>query len=36
MRAFYFAFMDKIGAKAQAKGLREEKLAELLGDESCY
>ncbi len=32
----YWVLFDKIGAKAQAKGLREEKLAELLGDESCY
>jgi hypothetical protein len=36
MSAFDFAFMDKIGAKAQAKSLREEKLAGLLGDESYY
>jgi len=28
------SIMDKIGAKAQAKGLTEEKLAELLADES--
>ena len=28
------SIMDKIGAKAQAKGLTEEKLAQLLADES--
>lgn len=28
------SIMDKIGAKAQAKGLTEEKLQELLADES--
>lgn len=28
------SIMDKIGAKAQTKGLTEEKLAELLADES--
>ena len=28
------SIMDKVGAKAQAKGLTEEKLAELLADES--
>ena len=28
------SIMDKVGAKAQAKGLTEDKLAELLADES--